>query len=589
MSEAELHLIRERLNGGLRNKAARGELRMHLPVGFDRDEDGQIVLSADEQVRHTIGRVFELWRRTGSARQVVGELIADGQLLPRRATAQRRVLWARASYGAVLKLLTNPVYAGAFVYGRSRQEKRVDADGQVRVKTVRVPVEEWSVCLPQHHPGYVSWEEYLATRERLRANVRPRGEGGGAAREGRALLQGLVRCGRCGRRMRVAYSGDGGRCVRYACLTGFSHHGTDATCQSLGGGRLDQAVAAAFLDAVTPAGAGVSSGAIAELTDQHDARVAGQRLALERAEFEAERARRQFDACEPEHRLVARTLERKLEEALAGVQREQRALASLEVARPAPLSDHELRALKSLARDLPKLWAADTTSDRDRKELLRTLITEVVVTVTRPENIAGIEVFWEGGARSELSIRLLRRGGERQRTSEDTIALIARLAVHHPDDQIAGILNKQGRRTGAGLPFTATRVKSLRQRKGIPDPLPPDPDSQTMSIKQAAGELGVCHTTVYRWLRAGLLPGEQITPNAPWRVRLTDEIRSRFVPDVPDGYLPLDEAAKRLGVARQTVLHQVQRGQRHAIQVTQGRRQGLRIQVQPAEAGLLAQ
>jgi DNA invertase Pin-like site-specific DNA recombinase len=439
MSEAELHLIRERLNGGLRNKAARGELRMHLPVGFDRDEDGQIVLSAVEQVRHTIGRVFELWRRTGSARQVVGELIADGQLLPRRATAQRRVLWARASYGAVLKLLTNPVYAGAFVYGRSRQEKRVDADGQVRVKTVRVPVEEWSVCLPQHHPGYVSWEQYLATRERLRANVRPRGEGGGAAREGRALLQGLVRCGR---RMRVAYSGDGGRCVRYACLTGFSHHGTEATCQSLGGGRLDQAVAAAFLDAVTPAGVAVSSGAIAELTDQHDARLAGQRLALERAEFEAERARRQFDACEPEHRLVARTLERKLEEALAGVQHEQRSLASLELARPAPLSDHERRALKSLARDLPKLWAADTTSDRDRKELLRTLITEVVVTVTRPENIAGIEVFWEGGARSELNIRLLRRGGERHRTSEDTIALIARLAVHHPDNQTAGILNK---------------------------------------------------------------------------------------------------------------------------------------------------
>jgi transposase len=519
----------------------------------------------------------------------VGELIADGQLLPRRATAQRRVLWARASYGAVLKLLTNPVYAGAFVYGRSRQEKRVDADGQVRVKTVRVPVEEWSVCLPQHHPGYVSWEQYLATRERLRANVRPRGEGGGAAREGRALLQGLVRCGRCGRRMRVAYSGDGGRCVRYACLTGFSHHGTEATCQSLGGGRLDQAVAAAFLDAVTPAGVAVSSGAIAELTDQHDARLAGQRLALERAEFEAERARRQFDACEPEHRLVARTLERKLEEALAGVQHEQRSLASLELARPAPLSDHERRALKSLARDLPKLWAADTTSDRDRKELLRTLITEVVVTVTRPENIAGIEVFWEGGARSELNIRLLRRGGERHRTSEDTIALIARLAVHHPDNQTAGILNKQGRRTGTGLPFTATRVKSLRQRNGIPDPLPPDPDSQTMSIKRAAGELGVCHTTIYRWLRAGLLPGEQITPNAPWRVRLTDEIRSRFVPDVPDGYLPLDEAAKRLGVARQTVSHQVQRGQRHAIQVTQGRRQGLRIQVQPAEAGLLAQ
>ena len=271
------------------------------------------------------------------------------------------------------------------------------------------------------------------------------------------------------------------------------------------------------------------------------------------------------------------------------MQREQRTLAALELARPAPLSDHERRVLKTLARDLPKLWAATTTSDRDRKELLRTLISEIVVTISRPENIARVEVLWEGGARSELSIRLLRRGGERHRTDEDTIELIARLAVHHPDHQIAGILNKQGRRTGTGLPFTATRVKYLRQRNGIPDSPPPDPDSETMTIKQAATELGVCHTTVYRWLRAGLLPGEQVTPNAPWRVRLTDEIRARFVPDVPDGYLPLDEAAKRLGVARQTVLHQVQRGQRHAIQVTQGRRQGLRIQVQRAEAGLFAQ
>ena len=380
MSEAELHLIRERLDGGLRNKAARGELRMHLPVGFDRDETGQIVLSADEQVRHAIERVFELWRRAGSARQVVGELIADGQLLPRRATAEQRVRWARASYGAVHKLLTNPVYAGAFVYGRSRTEKRVDTNGQLRVKTVQVPLEEWSVCLPEHHPGYVTWQEYLANRERLHANVRPRGEGGGAAREGGALLQGLLRCGRCGRRMRVAYSGEGGRCVRYACLTGFSHHGTEGTCQSLGGGRLDQAIAAAFLDAVTPAGLAASTGAIAELTEQHDARLAGQRLALERARFEAERARRQFDACEPEHRLVARTLEQRLEETLATVQREQRTLADARTReasaalRPrAPRAqDPRARPAEAVGRDhnqrpRPQRAAADP-DQRDRRD-----------------------------------------------------------------------------------------------------------------------------------------------------------------------------------------------------------------------------
>ena len=589
MSEAELHLIRARLDGGLRAKAERGELRMHLPVGLDRDADGRIVLSADEQVRRAIERVFCLWRRLGSARQIVGELIADGQKLPRRAVGERRVHWATANYAAVHDFLTNPSYAGTFVFGRTRQEKRLDAEGKVKAATIEVPLEEWSVCLPSHHPGYVSWEEYLATRERLRQNVRPRGEGGGAAREGRALLRGLLRCGRCGRKMQVAYSGTDGRRVRYACVRGHVFHGTEGACQTLGGGRLDKEIAAVFLEAVTPAGVAATTEAIAELTDQHEARLAGQRLALERAQFEADRARRQFDACEPENRLVARTLERTLEQALAGVEREQRALAALEHARPAPLTDGERRALASLARDLPRLWGADSTTDRDRKELLRTLVSEIVVTVRRPENVADVEVFWEGGARSELSVRLIRRGGESLRTAEDTIELIRRLAVHHPDRQIAALLNRQRRRTGTGLAFTETRVKGARQRAGIPAAPPPDEGNESVTIEQAACELGVSTSTIRRWLHEGLLPAEQTTAHAPWRIRLTDEVRGRFVPEVPEGFVALDEAAGLLGAARQTVLHKVQRGELEAVQVTNGRRKGLRIRVSAPDAGLFGQ
>jgi excisionase family DNA binding protein len=388
--------------------------------------------------------------------------------------------------------------------------------------------------------------------------------------------------------MQVAYSGNDGRQIRYTCARGFHLHGTDTTCQGLGGGRLDKAVAAAFLEAVTPAGIAASTSAITELTDQHDARLAGQRLALEHAEIDAQRAERQFDACEPENRLVARTLERKLEDTLAAVAREQRALEMLEHARPAPLTAPEREALNRLARDLPRLWAASTTSDRDRKELLRALITEVVVTVRRPENVAHAEIFWEGGARSELTVKLA-RPGQTTCTPEDTIELICRLAAHHPDHQIAAILNRQGRRTGTGRPFTATRVKSVRQRNQIPAAPPPDPGADTITIEQAAAQLNASPATIRRWLREGLLPGEQVTPAAPWRIRLTDEIRAQFVPTIPDGYVPLAEAAKRLGVARQTVLHQVQRGERHAIQVTAVRRKGLRIQVLQSEAGLFAQ
>ena len=436
--------------------------------------DGLITLAADEQVRHAIGRVFELWRRCGSARQIVGELIAEDQLLPRRRPGEQHVRWARASYPAVHDLLTNPAYAGAFVFGRTRTEKTLGDDGRVRCQRRELPLEEWSVCIRDHHPGYVSWEEYQETRARLRANVRPRGEGGGAAREGAGLLQGILRCGRCGRRMQVAYSGTGGKIPRYTCARGRDFHVTGGMCQSLGGVRLDRAVTQAFLEAVTPAGVGACAAAITEIEDRHAERIAGRRLAVERAMFEAERRQRQYDACEPENRLVARTLEARLEEALVSLERERRALAELEQRQPEPLSGAEREALARHARELPRLWDAPTTTPRERKELLRTLIVEVVVTVHGDPRRACVEIRWEGGARSELTVPLTRGGRETGRTPESTIELIRRLARHHPDHQIAAILNKQRRRTGTGLQFTEARVAGVRERAGIPIAPPPD-------------------------------------------------------------------------------------------------------------------
>ena len=589
MSEAELHLIRARLDGGLRNKAQRGELEQNLPVGFDRDEDGHTVLTADEQVRHAIGRVFELWERIGSCRQVVTVLRDENQRVPRRSVGSRRVRWLPATYGSVHAFLTNPAYAGAFVFGRTSQKKQLDPAGRIRRRTIDLPIEKWSVCLPEHHPGYVSWDQYLATRERLRANVRPKGQGGGAAREGVALLQGIVRCGRCGRRMQVAYSGNKGQVPRYACVRAHQMHGTDTACQSLGALRLEKAVSAAFLEAITPAGIRASAEAIGELERDHHDRLRGQQLAVERAEFETGRAQRQFDACEPEHRLVARTLEARLEQTLAELERERRKLAELEARRPEPLTDIERQALTRLIRDLPRIWTADTTTPRDRKELLRTLISEVIVTIKEDPRRAETEIIWEGGARTELTVPLVKRGTESNRTSEDTIELIAKLAAHTTDQQIAAILNKQGRRTGTGLVFNEPRVRSVRLKHKIPTAPRPDPASDLFTVAQAASELNVAQTTIYRWLRAGLLPAEQTTAHAPWRIRLTDEVRGRFVPDVPDDYLPLDQAAKRLGCARQTVLHKVQRGELHAVQVTTGRRKGLRIQVSQSATGLFDQ
>lgn len=583
MSEAELHLIRSRLRGGLENKAKRGDLKLNLPIGLERDDEGRIVLTPDEQVRAAIEHVYALWRRCGSARQVVALLGGEGLRLPRRHVGERRVRWEPPSFGAVHDLLTNPAYAGAFVFGRSRQVREVDARGRVRARTELVPMERWSVCLPEHHPGYVSWDDYLATLARLRANVRGSGQGGGAAREGRALLQGIIRCGRCGRRMQVAYSGKDGRHVRYLCGRTHQLQGTARPCQSLGGLRTDRAVAEQFLALVTPAGVEATAHAIGELERQHAERVGQQRLALERAEYQAERALRQFDACEPENRLVARTLERAPEAALASVEHERRAVGAIERSRPEPLTVPERQALSLLARDLPRVWRAPTTTDRERKELLRALVSEVVVTVKRPEAHAELEVFWEGGARTELRVPLNRPGLKRTCTPIDLIELVRRLAARHSDAQIAGILSRQGRLTGTGLPFTAARVAGVRERAGIPVAPPPDPDSRLVSMLQAAAELAVSTATVRRWLREGLLAGEQDAPHAPFRIHLSEEVRARFLPEVPAGYVTLAEAARRLGLARQTVLNQIRRGERRAIQVTQGRRRGLRIEIEPGE------
>ena len=268
-----------------------------------------------------------------------------------------------------------------------------------------------------------------------------------------------------------------------------------------------------------------------------------------------------------------------MEDALAAVERERGKLAALEQARPAPLTDDERAALARLARDLPRLWNAPTTTDRDRKELLRTLVNDVIVTVHAADKRADLELCWEGGARTELTVRLNARGPESRRLPEDTVELIRRLAAYHPDDQIAAILARNGHRTGTGLAFTAARVRSARQRAGIPAAPPTDPTSQLVTINQAATELGASVFTIRRWLRDGLLPGEQVAPSAPWRIRLSDDIRAQFVPDIPDGYLSLADAAKALGCARQTVLHKVQRGELHAIHITRGRRKGLAINV----------
>jgi DNA invertase Pin-like site-specific DNA recombinase/predicted DNA-binding transcriptional regulator AlpA len=582
MSEAELHILRARLDGGIRNKAKRGELRRGLPVGLVwGEQDGEVCFHPDESVVSIIRTVFAKFTELGSARKVWLWFRSEALSFPTRATMNSEIRWAAPTYTAIHNVLTNPVYAGAYTYGKCRRERYVDEQGMFRRRTRHLPMAEWSVLLPEHHPGYIDWTTLQANQARIDSNVHPQPhQAGGAVREGTALLQGLATCGKCGRRLHTHYRGRNAA-PGYHCAGKDLVQGRGVYCLNVGGVQIDQAVADAFLKALTPAAVEATQLAIEQLEADQDAALSQWRLAVERARYEAERAERQYRAVEPENRLVARGLETEWEKRLRDLAAAEAELQRRQQQRPRALSQEEKEKIRSLGSDLNTVWTAPTTTDRDRKELLRTLLEEVIVTVDRPERRAHLTLRWRGGTLTEVDLSLPRSQPRGLHTDEDTISLLRRLATHYSDDVIAGILNRQGRKTATGERFTAVHVGGLRRYRNVPRFQPPaePPTGELVNIRQAAQILGINTSTVHRWLNDGFIAGEQVTPGAPWQIRITEELRARFVEQAPPNYLPMLEATMKLGVTRQTVLQRVKRGQLDALLVTRGRRKGLRIRV----------
>jgi len=597
LSEAELHLLRARMTEGLRAKAARGELRLTLPAGLDYDDDDHVIITPDEAVREAVMCVFRRFDQLGSARQVVVSLRADGLRLPRRDIRTGKITWAQAGYPAVHDILIHPGYAGAFAYGRSKTEKHLDPGGNVTTRQRRLPRDQWAVMIPGHHPGYISLETYDANIARLAANSPPRaGQAGGAAREGAAWLQGLLRCGRCGRLMQVAYHSSGS--PAYRCGRAHQMYGA-RSCQWIGGRRLHETVLEELLAALAPAALAATIQAMSDTEAQFRQNLAVFERAAEHARYEAGRALRQYDNVEPENRLVARTLEAALEDKLTAVRTAENQLATQRARRPVTLTDEETAWIATAGADLRAIFEAPATTHAQRKELIRAVITEIVATAGDTADGEGsgrtcqIRIIWQGGASTKARMPMPASGKHGRTTTEDTLDLIRRLAPRYDDTTIAQILGQQNRRTATGLPFRKAHVRALRAYHGIPGYQPP-PDNVTpgcqdaavVSIADAARQLGVSSATIYRWLRNGFVTGEQLTPGAPWQIRIDQQLRDKVRPQAPDGWLPLGQAATLLGVARQTVLNKVQRGDLNAIYLTQGRRKGLRIQVEYGRAGL---
>ena len=582
MSEAELHIIRARLEGGIRNKAARGELRRGLPTGFVwGEDDGEVLLHPDESVRQAIRCVFERFAELGSARRVWLWLRSEGLSFPRQYTYGTAIRWGAPTYTAIHSILTNPAYAGAYAYGKSRHERMLDENGKIKQRSRKLPQSQWAVLIHEHHEDYIDRATYEANQTRLGNNVRPRPhQPGGAVREGAALLQGIASCGHCGRKLRTQYPGRNAR-PGYYCAGKNIVNGRGVYCLNIGGVQIDQAVAQALIEALKPAAFEATLQAAQQLESDHDAALAQWRLAVERTRYDAERAERRYRAVDPENRLVARGLEAAWEQRLRDLDQAQAELERKSQSRPRTLSPEDYQRIRALGADLNRVWAAPTTTDRDKKELLRTLLEEVIIAVQRDEFRAHLTLRWQGGMITELDVHLPRLNPARMRTDEDTVELVRRLAAHYPDGVIAGILNRQGRKTVRGERFSANQVGSLRRYRNIARFEPPaqPPQGELVTIAGAAQILKVVPSTIHRWLTEGIIAGEQITPGAPWNIRITDELRARFVEEAPEGYVAMLEATLLLGVSRQTVLQRVKRGELDAVHVVRGKRKGIRIKI----------
>jgi hypothetical protein len=496
-------------------------------------------------------------------------------------------------YDMILRTLHHPIYAGVYVFGRIETVRELDQDDPQRLRVRRVPRQsELPVFIEDHHPAYISLEKFVKNEERLLGNSMFKTDSPnqrGAARQGQALLQGLVRCGHCGRGMHVNYGGTrrsprGKRTMQYRCKQSRDQVGGQ-DCQTIGGKRIDDAVVQTFLEATAPAGVKAVSRMQEQLLSESESLERYWELQVEKAEYEAKRAERQFHVVEPENRLVGRQLERRWNERLKELEAvRQKAEAARHQIRW--LSEDEIVRAAELARNLEEVWHSETTTNRDRKRLLRCLIDEVQLSTEEKRYV--VRIVWKGGALTELEVT--RRGaGSGHKTSQDDIELVRQLANEFDDTQIARILNKQGRRTGFGNPYTQANVRSMRGRYKIPmcpPKLPKDPKEGPFTADEAAVELGVYSSTIHRWLREGILSGEQMTPGAPWKIVLTEEVRRKLSGgDAPEGWVSLGEAARRLGLSRSHVAYLVKTGKLEAMQTIVRKQRRWRINVDSATCG----
>jgi excisionase family DNA binding protein len=521
ISEMEVATFRERAQAALFQKAQRGALVRRIAIGFVKGADDRIEKDPDTRVRATIDLIFRKFAELGSVRQVYFWL--DQQQIPlpivRGPEDACEIFWQPARYHAVHSVLTNPIYAGAYAYGRSKTVVRLDAGQKRVVRQVRRRREEWAVLILDHHEGYIDWDVYQSNQKMIAQNENARGGAvRGPVKHGEALLAGLLRCGHCGAKLLAQYPAP--RVIRYQC-SGYLLNRDYACCVMFGGLRADRLVSEQLLQCLTPLGIEAAIEAIEVLQGASDDRIQQKTLALEQARYEVTHARRQYDAVDPANRLVAAELERRWNQALTTEVQLEAELATLQQSREHPLSDAEKRELLDLARDLPTLWDHPHSSPEHKKRLLRIALKEIIATC-EGETIR-LVLHWQGGDHTQVEFEKLRSGAHRYVTDKDLVEIVRKLAQIEPDVRIASILNRNQRRTAHGEIWTAKRICSLRSHHAIPVYYEGERQARNeMSVGEASNVLGVTPTTVLRLIRLKQLPATQACVGAPWIIRRAD-------------------------------------------------------------------
>jgi len=507
MSEAELHVLKARLRGGILSKAQRGELKMPLPVGLAYDPAQRVVLDPDKELQNTLRYFFETFRRTGAAWATVQAFDKEGLKFPRRGQAGcGELIWQTLRHTTALATLHNPRYAGAFCFGRTRSWK----DAQGRWRFASLPRDQWQILIKDLHPGYISWEEFEENQKRLLQNRQARAieRQSGPAREGPALLQGLVICGKCGRAMTLRYHRRGGRLSpNYICQKQYIEE-CRPVCQDVPGSVVDDALSALILESVSPLALEVALNVQEELQKRLAESDRLRRQYVERAQYEAEQARIRYMRVDPSNRLVADTLEALWNDKLRQLEQAREDYEKQRESGERTMTQEQKAQILALAEDFPRLWKDPATSDRDRKRMARLILEDV--TLNRDQTLISVQVRFKGGATKVLSLPTPPRVWQLRKTKAEIVAEIDRLLERCTDSEIAAELNKKGWRSSANQPFSAWIILRLRTSYKLPRRAERLRAKGLLSAREIAALIGSKPHLVDYWRQQGLLKGTRV-------------------------------------------------------------------------------